>query len=84
MKFKTESGSTYTIDPGTMNWCRESVGADSGEIRQTFGHLIEWPEVTVGLRCALFDSSVLPGHVAHAVYTSAVTEILDKGVNPWR
>ena len=76
MKFKTESGSVFTVDAGTMRWHRVSTTPESGDIRQEFGNLEGWPEIVVGKRALIFDKSVLPGMDAHAIYTSVVTEIL--------
>jgi hypothetical protein len=79
MRFKTESGSEYHIwddQNGLIFWERTRTTDASGDMRSERGRLLEMPTPTVGLRCALFDTSVLPGHVAHAVLTSVVTEIL--------
>lgn len=77
MRFKTESGTVYLLDKGTMSWCREYKTLCSGEIRQDFGRLIKWPKIVVGERAYLEDSKVLPGYHAHSVMTSVVAEILE-------
>ena len=76
MIFKTQTGSTYILDRGTMGWSRQST-SKSGQIRQEFGTLLDWPTIVVGKYAALHDSKVLPGHCDHYVFTSQVTEILE-------
>lgn len=77
MKFKTETGSVYLLDRGTMGWSRTKT-EKSGEIRQEFGTLIEWPDITLGDRAILLDTSVREGFDGHAVITSRVTETLEE------
>lgn len=77
MRFKTESGTVYLLDKGTMGWCRESKTALSGEIRQDFGTLLSWPEIFIGKAALLHDSRVKEGCSIHYIHTSPVKEILD-------
>lgn len=75
LTFKTETGSTYELDKIAMTWKRADKSVDSGKIRQEGGSLTEWPEVRIGYPVHLFDTAILPGHVAHAVRTSLVVHI---------
>jgi hypothetical protein len=76
MQFRTENGSVYILDHGTMGWMRKSCDK-SGRIRQEFGTLVTWPTIEVGYPAMLHDNKVLLGHVAHFVYTSNVTEVIE-------
>ena len=71
MTFKTETGSVYTLDKGTMGWSRVAT-SESGKIRKEFGTLLVWPEVEVGKTAYLCDSTIAPHCSHHYVFTSPV------------
>lgn len=76
MTFKTENGSVYTLDKGTMGWCRQKSDK-SGVIRQEFGTLRTWPEICVGHSVWLDDNKAREGCTHHFVQTSLVTEVTE-------
>jgi hypothetical protein len=75
LQFTTESGTVYQLDQADMTWNRMFKAKMSGHTRQEGGTLTEWPDIQIGKQAFLFDTDILPGHVAHAIQTSIVREI---------
>jgi len=76
MRFKTESGSTYSLNKKKMTWKRLGTTSKSGPIRNEHGHLITWPYLAIGFPAFLQDDTIKEGFNVHIVRTSLVTEIL--------
>ena len=84
IRVKTESGSTYILNPTQMTWDRERNVPELElvyPVRTKGGTLMKFPEVAVGKPLRMFGPSLTPGGTFRMIETSLVVSVEEANVS---